>query len=347
MKMIPLGRTDLTVSQLCLGTMTWGTQTPEPDAHRQIDTGLEAGINFLDTAEMYPVNPVSAATVGRTEEIIGNWVASSGRRNEMVIATKVTGEGSRAVRDGAPISSETIRSAVEGSLKRLQTDVIDLYQLHWPNRGSYMFRQNWTYDPSRQNREETVQHMEDVLGEMTHLIDAGKVRHFGLSNESAWGTMMWLQAAERVGGPRVASVQNEYSLVCRLYDTDMGELGHNEGVTLLAFSPLGAGYLSGKYGGGAVPAASRKTFNKDMGGRASARINDAVDGYIAVAKKYGLDPVQMALAWCCQRPFPVSPIFGATTQSQLENILAGKDLVLSPEVLEDIAIAHKANPMPY
>lgn len=348
MKMMKLGRTGIEVSQLCLGTMTWGTQTSEADAHVQMDATLAAGINFVDTAEVYPVNPMTAEGAGRTEEIIGTWnAANKARRGEYVLATKVSGAGNKNVRDGAPITAETIRVAVEGSLKRLQTDVIDLYQLHWPNRGSYMFRQNWAFDPSSQSRNETVAHMEDVLGEMQRQVEAGKVRSFGLSNESAWGTAMWLQVAERMGAPRVASVQNEYSLMCRLYDTDMAEMSHNEDVALLAFSPLAAGYLSGKYTGGAVPAGSRKSINEQMGGRASERAAPTADAYVGVATKHGLDPVQMALAWCCQRPFPCMPIFGATTQAQLDVILAGRDLVLGDEVMADIAEVHKALPMPY
>ena len=268
MKMMTLGRTDLVVSQLCLGSMTWGAQTSEAGGHAQIDASLDAGINFIDTAEAYPVNPMTKETAGDTEAILGNWLAKSGRRNDVVIATKVAGAGNY-IRDGLPITPQTIAEAVEGSLKRLQTDVIDLYQLHWPNRGSYMFRQNWTFDPSKQNTGDVVQHMEDVLGAMQALVEAGKIRHIGLSNESAWGTAKWLEIATRSGGPRVASIQNEYSLLCRLYDTDLAELSHHEDVALLAFSPLGAGYLSGKYQGGAVPAASRKSINETMGGRAS------------------------------------------------------------------------------
>lgn len=346
MKTVRLGRTDLRVSQLCLGSMTWGTQTSEAGGHAQIEASLEAGINFIDTAEAYPVNPMNKENAGKTEAVIGNWFAKTGRRNDVVLATKVAGAGNY-IRDGEAISSKTIREAVEGSLRRLQTDVIDLYQLHWPNRGSYMFRQNWAYDPTKQNREDTVAHMEDVLGEMQRQVDAGKIRHFGLSNESAWGTSMWLQIAERLGAPRVASMQNEYSLLCRLYDTDLAELSHNEDVALLAFSPLAVGYLTGKYQGGAVPEGSRMSINDKMGGRASERILGATQVYLDIAAKHGLDPVHMSLAWCCQRPFPVIPIFGATDMAQLSHIIDGKDLVLGQEVLDDITAAQKAHPMPY
>nr|MDJ0823637.1 aldo/keto reductase [Paracoccaceae bacterium] len=235
MQMNRLGRTDLMVSELCLGTMTFGTQTDVPEAHAQIDHALAAGINFMDTAEMYPVNPIRKETVGRTEEIIGEWNAKSGKRKDWILATKHSGSGAHA-RNGAPISAQTIPEAIEGSLKRLQTDVIDLYQFHWPNRGSYMFRQNWTYDPSQQNRAETVQHMADALGALQREVDRGTIRHFGLSNESAWGTAMWLRMAEEAGGPRVQSLQNEYSLMCRMADTDLAELMVNEDVSLLPFS---------------------------------------------------------------------------------------------------------------
>lgn len=346
MKTVRLGRTDLMVSQLCLGSMTWGTQTSQDGGHAQIEASLDAGINFIDTAEAYPVNPMTKENAGKTEEIIGNWFAKSGRRKDVVLATKVAGTGNY-IRDGEEISAKTIREAVEGSLQRLQTDYIDLYQLHWPNRGSYMFRQNWTYDPSKQDRAATVAHMEEVLDTMQSLVAEGKIRHIGLSNESAWGTMMWLQVAQRMGAPRMESIQNEYSLLCRLYDTDLAELSHNEDVSLLAFSPLAVGFLTGKYQGGAVPEGSRKSINKTVGGRESDRVRGAAQAYLDIAAKHGLDPVHMSLAWCCQRPFPVIPIFGATNMEQLNHIITGKDVVLDQEVLDDITAAHKANPMPY
>ena len=201
MRMKPLGSTDTMVSELCLGTMTFGTQTPEQDAHRQIDMALDHGINIADTAEMYPVNPVSADTVGDSERILGSWVARSGRRDQILLATKATGEGLKIVRDGAPISGKTVREAVEGSLARLQTDYIDLYQLHWPNRGSYMFRQNWTFDPTGQNRSETLDHMANTLDALSELVQQGKIIHFGLSNESAWGPGNGFGQPRRVEDP--------------------------------------------------------------------------------------------------------------------------------------------------
>ncbi|MTJ05968.1 MAG: aldo/keto reductase [Sediminimonas qiaohouensis] len=348
MKSNPLGRTGLSVSELCLGTMTWGTQTPERDAHAQMDMALERGIDFVDTAEMYPVNPVAAETIGRTEEVIGTWnAANPGRRGDYVLATKHSGEGMMHARGGAPITSATIPQAIEGSLRRLQTDCIDLYQFHWPNRGSYMFRQNWRYDPSGQNRADTIAHMEDTLEALQRQVDKGNIRHFGLSNETAWGATMWATLAHARGWPRVASIQNEYSLLCRMFDTDLAEVAVNEDVGLLAFSPLAAGLLTGKYQDGAVPDGSRMTFNETLGGRKTARAFHAVAAYLELARDHGLDPVHMALAWAAGRPFMTSVIFGATTLAQLDHALGAADLVLSPVVLEEIDALHRAHPMPY
>ena len=348
MDMKPLGRTGIMVSDLCLGTMTFGTQTSEAEAHRQMDMALAGGINFVDAAEMYPVNPISKETIGRTEEILGNWnAANPSRRGDYVLATKHSGEGFVHARNGAPISKETIPEAIEGSLRRLQTDVIDLYQFHWPNRGSYMFRQNWDYAPLGHNRNEIVDEMRESLVALQAQVDKGNIRAFGLSNESAWGTAQWLRASDEVGGPRVASIQNEYSLLCRLFDTDLAELCLLEDVGLLSFSPLAAGFLTGKYQGGAVPEGSRMALVSNMGGRKTDRVYDAVAAYLDIAQRHGLDPVHMSLAWCCSRPFMGSTIFGATTVAQLEHILVGKDLKLSSEVMAEISAAHRAFPMPY
>ena len=346
MKMNPLGRTGITVSELCLGTMTFGNQTPPDDGHAQIERAFEAGINFMDTAEMYPVNPVRAETIGRTEEIIGDWFAKTGRRSDWILATKHTGD-SKFVRDGAPISSETIPGTIESSLKRLKTDVIDLYQFHWPNRGSYGFRQNWRFDPSKQDREATIQHMHDALGALSREVERGTIRAFGLSNDSAWGTAQWLRIAEETGGPRVASIQNEYSLLYRMADTDLAELMVNEDVGLLPYSPLAAGLLTGKYQNGAVPEGSRMSLNGDLGGRKTDRAFVAVDAYLALAKEFGVDPAQMALAWSARRPFVASSILGATTARQLEHLLGAVDLQLSDELLERIDTLHREHPFPY
>ena len=343
----PLGRTGIEVSALCLGSMTWGTQNTEAEGHGQIDMVLDHGIDFIDTAEMYPVNPMRPETTGLTETIIGTWFAKTGRRDDVILATKHSGAGFKGARDGAPITAKTIPEAIDGSLKRLQTDVIDLYQFHWPNRGSYMFRQNWTFDPSGQDRSATIAHMEDTLDALKREVERGRIRAFGLSNESAWGTAQWLRIAEDCSAPRVASIQNEYSLMCRLYDTDLAELSVNEDVGLLSFSPLAAGLLTGKYQGGVIPEGSRMSIVDNLGGRRTERAYAAVDAYVAVARKHELDPTQMALAWCLTRPFMCSAIFGATTQAQLETAIGAADLVLSQEVLDDLDDTHMAHPMPY
>jgi len=348
MNRLKLGRTDIEVSEYCLGTMTFGTQTPESEAHAQIDLALSAGIDFLDTAEMYPVNPVSAETVGGTEAIIGNWNAKSGHRSNVVIATKHSGGNGGFVREGRGIHKDTVRDAVEGSLRRLQTDYIDLYQFHWPNRGSYHFRQNWDFNPTAQKTgSENDDEFASVMEILKTLVDEGKIRAFGLSNDSCWGTMQWLQVADAIGGPRVATLQNEYSLLCRLYDTDLAELAHHENITLLAFSPLGTGYLTGKYQDGDVPAGSRKSLNPRMGGRASARVDSAVDIYTGIAAKHGIDPTHMALQWTRTRPVPTIPIFGATTLAQLEHILQAPAVTLPEDLLAEVSKAHRAYPMPY
>lgn len=347
MRRTTLGRTGIEVSNYCLGTMTWGNQTPEVDAHAQIDAALDHGINFMDTAEMYPVAPVRKETIGDTERIIGNWIEKTGRRHEVVIATKHTGT-SKMVREERPIGPGTVREALEGSLVRLRTDFVDLYQFHWPNRGSFMFRQNWDFDPRKQpSANEIFDESAATMDVLTDLVKEGKIRAFGLSNDSAWGTMQWLKAAERAGGPRLATIQNEYSLLCRLFDTDMAELAHHENMTLLAFSPLAAGFLTGKYQNGQVPDGSRMTLNAEMGGRKSARVFGAVAAYLDIAFRHELDPVHMALAWCVQRPFPTIPIFGATTMSQLRTVLSGLDVSLAEDVIDEVSKAHRAHPMPY
>ena len=347
MRMNKLAGGTLAVSELCLGSMTWGRQNTEAEGHAQIDMALANGVNFVDTAEMYPVNPVQRETVGRTEEIIGTWNASNtARRGDYVLATKVTGPSGNVRKEG--FDGAIIRQTVEDSLRRLQTDYIDLYQLHWPVRGSYHFRQIWDYDPSGQSREKTEAHMRDVLDTMRALVEAGKLRHFGLSNETAWGTATWLRLAREMGAPEVISIQNEYSLLCRHFDSDLAELCVNEDVGLLAYSPLATGLLTGKYKGGTVtPEGSRRTMNDSLGGRVGPRMWAAVDAYVEIAAKHGLDPVVMALAFCTARPFMGSVIFGAASQAQLEVALSAQDVVLPDEVIADIEAAHRAHPMPF
>lgn len=308
---------------------------------------LDHGINFIDTAEMYPATPLSKETQGETERIIGQWVEASGRRDEVILATRVSGEGYRNVRDGAPISPATIRIALEKSLRAMRTDYIDLYQLHRPNRGSYMFRKNWHYDPTTRNRDATLEHMAEVLECLESFRREGKIRHIGLSNESAWGTAQWLRLSEDGTLPRVASIRNEYSLLCRLFDTDLAELAHHEDVGLLALSPLACGLLTGKYSArGTPPAGSRMSIASELGGRITPRVWPAIDAYAAIAEDFGFDPGQMAPAWAMTRPFMGSVIFGATSLPQLVSAIASAGLCSPDEVMARIDEAHKAYPMP-
>ncbi len=347
MKFNTLGTSEIKVSEICLGSMTWGTQNSEAEGHAQIDCALDHGVNFIDTAELYPSNPMTAETSGRTEEIIGSWFARSGRRGDVILASKVAGKGHEYLHDGMDISAKKIRLALEGSLRRLQTDTIDLYQLHWPNRGSYHFRQNWNYDPSSQDTAATLEHVAETLECLAGCVAEGKIRTIGLSNETCWGTMQFLRLAEANGFPRVVSVQNEYNLLYRTHDLDFAELSHHERVGLLPYSPLGAGLLTGKYQGGALPAGSRKTITPDLFGRASDEVWPVIDAYLEVARKHGLDPAQMAIAFCNQRPFVTSSIIGATSIEQLEIDLGAAQIDLSGEVLDDINAVYRRHPIAY
>lgn len=342
-----LGKSDIKVSEICLGTMTWGEQNSQQEAFQQMDFAIDRGVNFFDTAEMYPASPISAATWGNTETIIGNWFKQSGKREQVVLATKVSGAGLSWVQDGIDISPTKIAVSLEGSLKRLQTDVIDLYQLHWPNRGSYHFRQAWRFDPTAQSSEKTRDHILETLEALQQLVDEGKIRQIGLSNDSCWGISQWLQIADANQLARVATTQNEYSLMCRMYDLDLAELSHNENVGLLAYSPLATGMLTGKYSSNNIPAGSRRSIGADLGERFDDNSSKVADAYVAVAHKHGLDPSQMALAFCNQRPFVTSNIIGATNLEQLATNIGSTELQLSDEVLEDIFQIYRKNPMPF
>jgi len=345
MRRVTLGKTGMTVSALCLGSMTWGRQNTEAEGHGQMDMALAAGVDFWDTAEIYPVNPVTVDRAGRTEEIIGNWFATRGGRDRVTLATKAAGQG-QALRGGAGLTGAVLRQAVEGSLRRLQTDYIDLYQLHVANRGSYHFRNIWTYDPRGTDRTQIDAHMLDILTVSSELIAEGKIRHLALSNETVWGTGRWLALADQHGLPRIASVQNEYSLLCRQFDSDWAEFSVQEDMPLLAFSPLAAGILSGKYAGDQIPPGSRRVANPTLSGRITPLVFPAAAAYCAVALRHGLDPCQMAIAFCLSRPFHVIPIIGAASLAQLA-VNLGSDLTLPPDVLADIDAAHRAHPQPY
>ena len=347
MRRIELGRTGLEVSEICLGSMTWGTQNTEAEGHAQLDFARDQGIDFIDTAELYPVNPVRLETTGRTEEIIGTWLKARGRRDDVVIATKIVGSGSAAIKGGPPISPARIREAVENSLRRLQTDYIDLYQLHLPNRGSYHFRALWRYDPTTQNTARVQDDMAACLETLDEMVKAGKIRHLGLSNETTWGTSEWLRLAEAGKGPRMATIQNEYSLMCRYFDTDLAELCHHEDVTLLAYSPLAAGILSGKYSGDTTPEGSRRAIVADLGGRSSPRAFDIADVYVGVAREAGLDPVTMAIRWVMERPGSIIPIIGGTSVAQIATAIEAARITLPKEVHDAIKQIHRDLPMPF
>ncbi len=334
MKMRKLGRTDAQVSEICLGTMTWGLQNSEAEGHEQMDYALAAGINFFDTAEMYAVPP-SAETYGKTEEIIGNWFAARNNRDKVILASKVAGGGRPWVRGGKGIDGPSVREAIEGSLRRLKTDYIDLYQVHWPRRGHYHFEGSWDYNPFKQNREEVVPNILEVLEVMGELVKEGKIRWFGLSNETAWGTMQYLKFAEQKGLPRVQTIQNEYNFLRRYYDLDLAELAYHEDIGLLAYSPLAAGALSGKYLDGKLPPGTRGAI---AGGayRNNRLTEPAIRAYLALAKKHGLDVNQMAIAFCLTKPFMTSVIIGATSMEQLKVNIAAADVTLSDAVLSEI-----------
>lgn len=346
MKYKKLGRTGLDVSLICLGTMTWGKQNTEEQGHEQMDYALDQGINFFDTAEMYAVPPCEN-TYGKTESIIGTWFASRKNRNQVILASKIAGPGLSWVRGGTyKIDRKNIHEALDNSLKRLQTDYIDLYQLHWPNRGSYHFQQHWNFAPDFDPKAEQENFIE-VLQTMDELVKAGKIRHIGLSNETAWGTMKWLQLSEQHTLPRMASIQNEYSLLCRSFELDMQEIAMAEDCGLLAWSPLARGILSGKYLDGARPEGARLTITPTKERRDTPHCNNAVKAYIAIAEKHGLDVCQMALAFVNRQKFVTSNIIGATTMEQLKINIASIDIDLDDAVLADIENVRRDYPVPY
>ncbi|HRC26752.1 MAG TPA: aldo/keto reductase [Alphaproteobacteria bacterium] len=347
MEQRPLGRTGLSVSALCLGTMTFGNQNTEAEGHAQMDCALGEGVTFFDTAEMYPVPP-SEATCGRTESIVGTWFATRKTRDKVILATKVAGAGLPWIRGGeAGIDRRNIVSAVEGSLKRLKTDYIDLYQLHWPNRATYHFESRWDFKPGDVDRAQVEDNMLEVLRTLGDLVRAGTIRHVGLSNETAWGAGMWLALAEKHALPRMASIQNEYSLLCRTFDWDLAEMAVYEDIGLLAWSPLATGLLSGKYDGGARPPGSRWSLEGRVLYRDTPRAHAAVEAYGALARAQGMDPCQMAIAFVTSRPFVTSTIIGATNLDQLKVNIAAARMRLNENILFKINEIRKDFPAPY
>lgn len=350
MKYVPLGRTGLKVSRVCLGTMTWGTQNTQADADVQIEYALANGVNFMDTAEMYSIPP-NAESYGKTETIIGDWLSRHpSRRQEFVLATKIAGPGLSYIRKGGPITGESIVSSVEASLKRLKTDYIDLYQLHWPNRSTPHFAKHFPGDISFTDLDRKAQsaQMLDILQGIDKCVKAGKIRHFGLSDDTTWGINEYIRLSDQHGLPRVASIQNEFSL---LHAKDWPYLIENcvhEDVAYLPWSALAAGALTGKYLGGARPEGSRWSYAQRNGiFRDTPHVDKAVTAYLEVAKKHGITPAQLALGWCDQVDGVSSTIIGATSLSQLKEDMAAFELVLSEEALKDIMTVFKEYPVPF
>lgn len=341
----PLGTTGLSVSAVCLGTMTFGSQNTEAEAHEQIEVALDHGINFLDTAEMYPVTPTRPETFGRTEEYLGTWIAKSGKRDKIVLASKVSGPSRFFPLRGGDnrLDRRNIEEAIDGSLKRLQTDYLDLYQLHWPDRGVPMFggrgMQAITDAPQAVPLEESISVLED-------LVKAGKIRAFGVSNETPWGVSEALRLHREKGLPRVASVQNAYNLMNRVFEVGLSEFALREGVGLLAYSPLAAGHLSGKYLGGVVPKGSRVDVAKQFTRYFTVNQQQAASRYVAVAQAFGLTPTQLALAFVYSRPFVTSSIIGATSVEQLKTDIAASLTPLPEEALTAINEVYNLYPDP-
>ena len=331
-----------TVTPICLGTMTWGEQNTEAEAHSQIDYALERGINFMDCAEMYPVPP-KPETQGLTEQYIGNWFAKTGRREDWVVATKAAGPGNTMehLRGGPRHTRAHIHQAIDDSLRRLQTDYVDLYQLHWPDRNTnYFGKLGYVH----QDADETP--IEESLAALAELVEQGKVRQIGLSNETPWGAMRFLHLAETMGLPKIVTIQNPYNLLNRTYEVGLAEVSHRENVGLLAYSPLAFGALSGKYLNGQRPANARLTLFTRFSRYNNPHCVQAIEAYVELAREYGLDPSQMALAYVTTRPFVLSNIIGATSLEQLSDNIDSMEMRLPDELIEKIDAIHLNHPNP-
>ena len=342
MKLRPLGRTGLQVSLAGLGTMTWGEQNSEADAHQQLDYALAQGVNFIDAAEMYPVPP-KAGTQGRTEQYIGSWLKARGNRANVILATKVTGPADFPWLRGGPRQSRAhLRQAIDGSLRRLQTDYVDLYQVHWPDRSTNFFGK-LGYEPKDDANAVPIVETLETLDE---LVRAGKVRHVGVSNETPWGLAEYLRLARERSWPLPAAIQNPYNLLNRSFEVGLAEFAHREQVGLLAYSPLAFGVLSGKYLDGARPPGARLTLFSRFQRYTGERIEPAVRAYAELARRHRLDPAQMALAYAFSRPFVTSVLVAATTLEQLRSNVGAQALTLPPEVVAAIEKIHRDHPNP-
>lgn len=340
----PLGRTGINVSQLCLGSMTFGSQNTGAEAHALLDAAVDAGINFIDTAEMYPF-PVSADSAGRTESIIGGWLERRGGRARLIIAGKICPAAERVafLRGGDNrLDKRNITAAVDASLQRLNTDYLDLFQTHWPEREANFFgKLDYRHNPDADGTP-----IEETLAAMAGLIESGKIRCVGVSNETPWGVAEHLRLSETRDLPRIASIQNPYSLLNRSFEIGLAEFAHREDTGLLAYSPLAFGALSGKYLDGARPEGARLTLHPDFTRYTKPRGAAATRHYCAVAGEYGMDPAQMALAFVNTRPFLTSTIIGARTLEQLRSNIASLDVKLPEELLAKIAEVHDSDPNP-
>jgi len=338
-----LPNTDLNVSRICLGTMTWGEQNSEAEAHAQMDYALAQGVNFLDAAEMYPVPPVPA-TQGLTEQYIGTWLKRRSNRDKVIIASKVSGrsENLAYLRPGTVcLDRRNVVQALDASLRRLQTDYIDLYQVHWPDRSTNFFGQlGYTHS------DEPSIAIEETLQTLDEQVKAGKIRYVGVSNETPWGLMRYLHAAETQELPRVVTIQNPYNLLNRTFEIGLAEISHRENVGLLAYSPLAFGVLSGKYLDDRKPRQARLTLFKRFVRYQTDEAQTPIRDYVKLAREYGLDPSQMALAYVNSRSFLSANIIGATTLEQLASNIASIDLELPDTVLEQIETIHRRQPNP-
>jgi aryl-alcohol dehydrogenase-like predicted oxidoreductase len=347
MKFRQLGNTDVKVSNLALGTMTWGEQNTEADAHSQLDLAIDYGVNLIDAAEMYPVPP-KPETYGLAEQYLGSWLKNSGKRHKLVIATKAAGPARlpyqpRHIRGGlSHFNRSGLTEALHGSLERLQTDYIDLYQLHWPDRSVNNFGElNYTHPA----KEETVP-VGETLSVLAEFVRAGKIRHIGISNETPWGVAQFLREAEKFNLPKVVSIQNPYNLLNRTFEIALSEFAFRDQVGLLAYSPLGFGVLSGKYLNGAHPPDARISLYEHFARYTNVQAERATREYVALARKHALDPVQLALAYINSRPFVTSTIVGASTLAQLKVNLGSIHLTLNEKILSEIESIHTRQPNP-
>ena len=338
-----LGNTDINLSTICLGTMTWGEQNSQEEGFQQMDYALDQGVNFWDTAELYSIPP-KAETFGHTELIIGNWFKKTKKRKQVILATKVCGPMRSYVRGGGnQYGVKNITEALEGSLKRLQTDYIDLYQLHWPERNTNMFgRLGYEHnDVGDWNK------FEDILGNLKKFVDDGKIRHVGLSNETPWGTKKFLEVAKEKRLPRMMSVQNPYNLLNRTYEVGLAEISIRDQIGLLAYSPLAIGYLTGKYRNNQIPKKSRLDVDRDFWTRYNKpNAEKAVEAYYQIAKKNNIDMAQMSLKFCEIQPFVTSVIIGATTMEQLKTDIESVNVKLTDEIIKEINEVQKIYPNP-